>query len=313
MSLWAFDQLIVKMLRAAGYNERADAVARSASEDGGASRAEHYEAPGDDGPGTALLQQPGAAIADSDTEFAHATHAASAAPGHGAAGSDTAGAEPHATDSVAASSGEPAASAAEATRAEDSPGASGHAGTSQGETFDAPTQSPGSATRSTPGQMLEATPEATHSEPAIDTRDPLSGLYSSRLRDSLTREAFGSASGVAQDSAIVAQADSFANRFQACAQRFGPDAVPVDISPAAQASRIAALNGEIPPFARGDPELDPTIIRLLDRTTSREHVSAPGQMRTQSPIESPARSPSQSPAQSPAVSPPRIHDSGLER
>jgi hypothetical protein len=303
MSLWAFDQLIVKMLRAAGYNERADAVARSASEDGGVSRPAHYEAPDDDGPSTAPLQQPGAAIADSDTESAHATHAASAAPGHGAAGSDTAGAEPPATDSVAASPGEPAASAAEAMHAGDSPNASGHAGTSHGETSDAPTQSPGSATRSTPGHMHEATPEAARSEPAIDTSDPLSGLYSSRLRDSLTREAFGSASGVAQDSAIVAQADSFASRFHARAQRFGPDAVTVDISPAAQASRIAALNGEIPPFARGNPALDPAMMRPFDQATNRESVSAPGQMRTQSPFESPARSPSQSPAQSPSVSP----------
>lgn len=302
MSLWAFDQLIVKMLRAAGYNERADAVARSASEDGGTSRPAHYEAPDDDGPSTAPLQQPGAAIADSDAESAHATHAAFAAPGHGAAGSD-AGAEPPATDSVAASPGEPAASAAEATHAGDSPSASGHAGTSHGETSDTPTQSPGSATRSMPGQTHEATPEAARSEPAIDTSDPLAGLHSSRLRDSLTREAFGSASGVAQDSAIVAQADSFASRFQARAQRFGPDAVPVDISPAAQVSRIAALNGEIPPFARGNPALDPAMMRASDQATNREPVSAPGQMRTQSPIESPARSPSQSAAQSPGGTP----------
>lgn len=303
MSLWAFDQLIVKMLRAAGYNERADAVARSASEDGGASRPAHYEAPDDDGPSTAPLHQPGAAIAGSDAESAHATHAASAAPGHGAAGSDTAGAEPPATDSVAASPGEPAASAAEVTHAGDSPSASGHAGTSHGATSDAPTESPGPATRPAPGHMHEATPEAACSEPAINTSDPLSGLYSSRLRDSLAREAFGSASGVAQDSAIVAQADSFASRFQARAQRFGPDAVPVDISPAAQASRIAALNGEIPPFARGNPALDPAMMRASDQATNREPVSAPGQARAQSPVESPARSSSQSPVKSPAVSP----------
>lgn len=302
MSLWAFDQLIVKMLRAAGYNERADAVARSASEDGGASRPAHYEAPDDDEPRTAPFQQPGTAIADSDAESAHATHAASAAPGHGAAGGD-AGAEPSATDSVAASPGEPAASAAEATHAGDSPNTGGDACTSRSETSDAPTQSPDSATRSTPGQMHEAMPEAARREPVIDTSDPLSGLYSSRLRDSLTREAFGSASGVAQDSAIVAQADSFASRFQARAQRFGPDAVPVDISPAAQASRIAALNGEIPPFARGNPALDPAMMRASDQAMNREPVSAPGQMRTQSPIESPARSPSQSPAQSPGGTP----------
>ncbi|EED96863.1 conserved hypothetical protein [Burkholderia multivorans CGD1] len=279
------------MLRAAGYNERADAVARSASEDSGASRPAHYEAPDDDGPGTAPLQQPGAAIADSYAESAHATHAASAAPGNGASGSDAAGAEPPATDSVAASPGEPAASAAEVTHAGDSPSASGHAGTSHGATSDAPTQSPGSATRPAPGHMHEATPEAARSEPAINTSDPLSGLYSSRLRDSLVREAFGSASGVAQDSAIVAQADSFAGRFQARVQRFGPDAVPVDISPAAQASRIAALNGEIPPFARGNPALDPAMMRASD------------QARAQSPVESPARSSSQSPVKSPAVSP----------
>ncbi|CAJ2933685.1 Uncharacterised protein [Burkholderia pseudomallei] len=299
MSLWAFDELIVKMLRAAGYNERADAVARSASEDGGASRPTRYEAPDDDGPSTAPLQQPGAAIADTDAESAHATHAASAAPSHGAAGSDTAGAEQSATERVAASPGEPAAPAAEAMHAGDIPNGSGHAGTSHGETSDAPTQSRGSATRSTPGYMYEAMPEAARSELAIDTSDPLSGLYSSRLRDSLAREAFGSASGVAQDSAIVAQADSFASRFQARAQRFGPDAVPVDISSAAQASRIAALNGEIPPFARGNPALDPAMMRTPDQTTKREPVSAPRKMRSQSPIESPARSPSQSPGESP--------------
>lgn len=305
MSLWAFDELIVKMLRAAGYNERADAVARTASEDGGASHPAHCEAPDDDGPSTAPLQQPGAAIADNDAEFVHATHAASAVLGHGAAGNDAPGAEPHATDSPATHPGEPAASAAEAAHVGDSPSTNGHGGTSHSETSDAPTQSLGSATRSMSGQEHEAMPVTEHGTQPIDTSDPLAGLYSSRLRDSLTREAFGSASGAAQDSAIVARADSFAHRFHERAQSFGPDAVPIDISRSAQEARIVALNGEIPPFARGDSTLDPTLIRALDRTANREPASAQVQALT--------RSHGEMPTQRSITSSPHLRDSGMER
>ncbi|MFM0301071.1 hypothetical protein PQQ99_13185 [Paraburkholderia sediminicola] len=293
MNLWAFDQLIVKMLRAAGYNERADAVARAASEGVGESRPARYELPNDDGTASAPFQHYGASPHTDATHGAHIPHTASIP--------DAAEADRPALTQPAVAPGQQAASAAEVDSAEagDVTGSIGHAGSAHDE---ASAPEAGHATGRVQNHEHGNAPTGVesgddHHIHVIDRADPLAGLHSSRLRNSLEREAFGSASSIAQDSAIVERADSFAHRFNERAQSFGPDSLSVDLSRAAQDARIVALNGEIPPFARGDPELDPAIIWALYHSTSRE----------------PTLAPTQEPAQSPTASPSRVPDSGMER
>jgi hypothetical protein len=301
MNLWAFDKLIVKMLRAAGYNERADAVARAASERGSESRPSRYELPDEECLATVPFQHHGASL---DAEAAHGAHMAS--------GPDAAEADRPSPTRPTALPGQQAASAAEVGHGDagDRVESIGHASPAHD---DAPAHAPDHASRHAHSHeagnaSAGAEPGAKHGTHPIDPADPLAGLHSSRLRDSLEREAFSSASGVAQDSAIVARADSFARRFNERAQSFGPDSVSIDISRPAQDARISALHGEIPPFARGDAELDPAIIRVLDRATSREPAPAPAQGRAQAPAMSLASTPVQPPTASA-----RVRDGGMER
>lgn len=133
---------------------------------------------------------------------------------------------------------------------------------------------------------------ADHNAPHIDSADPLSGLYSRRLRDSLEREAFRTATSAAQDSAIAERVLSpTAQALFERAKNIGREPLPFDISPTAQESRIAALKGDIPPFARGNPELDPALLR--ERNPSPAQSIDQG--RTQTPIEPPAAVASPSP------------------
>jgi hypothetical protein len=158
----------------------------------------------------------------------------------------------------------------------------------------------------TTGAEIGADPYAHHIDPA----DPLVGLHSFRLRDSLEREAFRTADSVAQDSAIAERVLSpTARALFERAQGISHESAPFDISRAAQDARITALKGEIPPFARGDPALDPAIIRAMDRSTSQ--VSGPAQepVRTPAPDESTAALSSQSPVATSS----RVRDSGMER
>ncbi|MCG9096945.1 hypothetical protein [Laribacter hongkongensis] len=131
----------------------------------------------------------------------------------------------------------------------------------------------------------------------IDPDSPLSGLRSDKLRESLEREAFRSVDTVAQDSAIAARARTFAERVDS-----GTYAPPsIDISRAAQDARISALNGEVPAWVRGNPELDPAILKAAEQTSVRAPVHAFGQ----SPLPSPERAPSQEHALAPARTPGR--------
>ena len=222
-----------------------------------------------------------------------------------ASGPEVSGSERIAPAQSTASPGQQAASAADVgiVEADDGAGPLWHAGTAHDA---ASARDTDHATGHTQNHELgsaltSAEPEADHRMHAFNSADPLAGLYSSRLRDALEREAFGSASSIAQDSAIVARADSFAHRFEERSKSFGPYSVSIDISRTAQNARIAALNGEIPLFARGDPELDPAITRALGRSTSRE------------PTTTPTRSPTEVSAQLLTASPPRVRDSGMER
>jgi hypothetical protein len=228
-------------------------------------------------------------------------------------GTDPAGAERASVGRSPASSGQQAALAAEAGHADsgDSVPSSGRASPVSA---DEPVQAPDHASDHEPDHehatVLAGTATgADHGVPTIDAADPLAGLRSFRLRDALEREAFGSVSSVAQDSAIVERADSFARGFKERAESFGPDSLSIDISRAAQDARIAVLNGEIPAFARGNPELDPAMIRALDRSTSQEPGRTLATERGQAPIESAASAS----AQSSTVSRMRNRDAGMER
>ncbi|WP_157660864.1 hypothetical protein [Burkholderia ubonensis] len=131
-------------------------------------------------------------------------------------------------------------------------------------------------------QQTEHTP---HGHRDIDPMDPLSGLHSDRLRESLEREAFRGADAVAQDSAIAARARTFAARVD-CGVHELPS---IDISRTAQDARIAALHGEVPAWVRGNPELDPAMFKAAEQTSVRVPMHAP----EQPPLQSPERAPSQ--------------------
>lgn len=142
-------------------------------------------------------------------------------------------------------------------------------------------------------QQTEHTPQGRCD---IDPADPLSGLHSDRLRESLEREAFRGADAVAQDSAIAARARTFAERVGSGAHELPA----IDISRAAQDARIAALNGEVPAWVRGNPELDPIMLKAAEQTS----VRAP----TRAPEQSPERAPSQEHTSAPARTPDREFD-----
>lgn len=129
-----------------------------------------------------------------------------------------------------------------------------------------------------------ATPE--HASPATLDADPLAGLHSERLRDRLERDAFRAASGDAQDSAIWRSASrtlplDVLRQFQPGTPHPGAS------SRAAHAARIDALRGEIPHWAKGDPQNDPTLLRATQPRT-RGRV-APQRAPTPAPTPAHAR------------------------
>lgn len=142
------------------------------------------------------------------------------------------------------------------------------------------------------------TPEAstTHA-PEFNPHDPLAGLHSDRLRDSLSRDAFRGASGAAQDSAIVAEADTRAARIDAMPNCLRdalapfahlPDMPLPDHAPAARQARIDALGGEIPAWAKGDLQNDPNLLKMLEHPAAARDAKlgsslASGQVRLRDP------------------------------
>lgn len=94
--------------------------------------------------------------------------------------------------------------------------------------------------------------------------DPLAGVYSPRMREQITREAWNQAGGEAQDRAIADRAGQIAERGEKAIEpavrdihkivreRYAdrPEPPLLDVSPEAQASRIKALNGAVPPWFR---------------------------------------------------------------
>ncbi|MFL9864162.1 hypothetical protein PQR67_08280 [Paraburkholderia fungorum] len=246
------------------------------------------------------FQRPGASP-DADSAL-HAAHAASAEAGAAPASAGTTASAPH-----AAHPGEQVAQAAEVGDGEpvgNSAVTTGHDGPVHDEP---PAHSPDHARDvATTRAEIGAYPHAHH----IDAADPLAGLHSFRLRDSLEREAFRTSDSVAQDSEIAERVLSpTARALFERAQSVSHESAPLDISRAAQDARINALKGEIPPSARGDPALDPAIIRAMDRSTSQSSGPAQEPVRTQASAESTAALSSQSPIAASS----RVRDSGMER
>ncbi|WP_157376339.1 hypothetical protein [Burkholderia ubonensis] len=211
---------------------------------------------------------------------------------HGRGGTASEGAPTNAASVGSA----PAASGPDAGQsAADSGGSSaGHSAASTGSA--SPAQG-GDAQDSAPATKPDAhvkelqTEHTSHGHRDIDPMDPLSGLHSDRLRESIEREAFRSADTVAQDSAIAARARTFAERLDSGAHELPS----IDISRAAQDARIAALNGEVPAWVRGNPELDPAMLKAAEQTSVRAPMHAP----EQPPSPSPERAPSQEHASAP--------------
>lgn len=229
------------------------------------------------------FQRPGAA--PDDGPATHAAHAESAAASP-AAGARTASAH------AAAPPGEQEASGAEVGHeaghgepAGGSAATTGHDGAHDEAAAHAHDHAHGATL---PGADIGAD----HGAHRIDPADLLSGLYSPRLRDSLEREAFRTATSAAQDSAIAERVLSpTAQALFERAKNIGREPLPFDISSAAQEARIAALKGDIPPFARGNPELDPALIQERNQSPAQSIE----QGRTQALIELPAAVASPSP------------------
>ncbi|PQV45825.1 hypothetical protein B0G83_11563 [Paraburkholderia sp. BL21I4N1] len=133
---------------------------------------------------------------------------------------------------------------------------------------------------------------------SLDPADPLAGLYSDQLRAALEREAFRGAGSVAQDSAIAERVLS--PTAQVLIQRIArihQEPPPFDLSHEAQASRIVALNGEVPDWARGNTELDPALFKTAEQVPARE----------------PSLTPARATSPAPDVAPSRVRDGGMER
>lgn len=225
---------------------------------------------------------------------------------HGRGGTASEGAPTNAASGGSA----PAASGPDVGQsAADSGGSSaGHSAASTGPSLSAQGGDAQESAQETKADAHGKSPQAEHTSPGqrdIDPDNPLSGLRSDRLRDSLEREAFRSADSIAQDSAIAARARTFAERVDSGAH----EPLAIDISRAAQDARIAALNGEVPAWVRGNPELDPAILKAAEQASVRAPMHAP----EQSPFHAPDCAPAQSHQQSPDRAPTQTHVSAPSR
>ncbi len=72
------------------------------------------------------------------------------------------------------------------------------------------------------------------------------------------------------DSAVAACAGTFAERADSGAH----NPPPIDTSRAAQDARIAALNGEVPVWVRGNPELDPAMLNAAEQLPVQSFVQS---------------------------------------
>lgn len=220
--------------------------------------AEAVEAVEESGSNCPPPSMPPAVIAGDDYSTAHgrggaASEGVSAGSAPAVPGPD---AGPSAVDSGGSSAGHSTAS-------------TGQASSAQG----GDAQDSASATKPEAHVKEQQTEHSPHGHRDIEPTDPLSGLHSARLRESLEREAFRNADTVAQDSAIACRAKTFAERADSGAH----EPPSIDISRAAQDARIAVLKGEVPAWVRGNPELDPAILKAAEQASVRVPMNAPEQ------------------------------------
>ena len=279
-----FDPLIIRMLRLAGHNERADAIARAASDGGGApARSEpddeqdHGEAGGS---GSVPAFPGGVSLPDADSGASFGRERGAGGSGGGHAGGTSQGSGEVEADAVGQVGG-------------------GHEGGSgagdEGHGHD------GGGTHAPADAYHDPAPHGAHTSEQvgthvrdIDPHDPLAELHSDRLRGLVEREAFRRADAHAQDSAIAIEALSPGAAAMQRLEAAGLKPERLDVSHEAQATRVAALNGEIPGWARGSSEYDPALIRAReqphekapsqapDAAHSRTTDSAPSQVRASS-------------------------------
>lgn len=263
----------VTLYRVLGYHERADAIQRAdAAADAGPSRTR------DDSVDSGEEQEAPAASASGGSAPTHTEHSAH---GHAAGGSDSG----HASgggDSAHAESGDSHGSTAHASA--DAESSSSHGCGSGGEHADASHDSAAAHASAAvdghdPHGLLHDPHHGAHDD--IES-NPLGGIRSARLADSIQREAFFGASTDAQDSAIREAA-----RAMLAHVRFPPTP---DLSWTAQQERIAALDGALPDFARGNPVYDPSAPGFVPDTPLREvSPAAPAATHDHTPDLAPAR------------------------
>lgn len=240
MSLFSF---LAHTLRAMGHEEAAADVERGAA--GGGAKRPQYELEDDDAPRAAPAQA--GTITHGEHDGGHG--GSGGAPGHGGGGG-AAGAESGAGGDHGA-------------------GAGGGGGSTTSESAGAPAGGSAGGEKEERAKPADAPAVESKPEPSL-ADDPMQGLHSERLKERLHHDAAKGASQTANDSEIHRLADQARSGPSADEKLFpshildkftARGAVNLDTSPAAQAGRIAALGGEIPGWAQGDPHHDPALIR----------------------------------------------------
>lgn len=264
-------KLLAGAMRAAGRHRDAAEI-----EEAGTPEPSRRPAPPEAMPESGPVQEsrpsaaPSARIATGDDHKTAARAAAGAAPSAGGAGG---GAAPTAEGGIGSAGGEREAATG---------GGGSRAGGTRPEAEESEQEKAQDPSR--PSAILGQA-QAPGELPGLDS-DPLAGLHSERLRERLERDAFRAASGDAQDSAI----------WRSAVRTLPPDVLikfqpgtphPGASSRAARAARIDALRGQIPDWARGDPQNDPTLLHSAQpRARGR---AAPQRAAAPTPTLAPAR------------------------
>jgi len=284
-----FDPLIIKMLRFAGHHERADAIARAASNEGGGQERGEPDHESDEhgagGGGNVFAHHGGGPVPTVESDAASGGE-------HGTGGSGGASGTSHDSGAAEAGGGGHAGGGHDggAVEGHEADSGSGH----EGHGHDSGAQATPDTHHGPESHGTHVSEQAETHAHGIDPHDPLAGLHSDKLRGSLEREAFRGADADAQDSAIAITALSPGAATMQRLEAKGREPEKLDVSREAQAGRVAALKGELPLWARDNSAYDPALIRAreqsqdnapspaLDRAQSRAIDTAPSQVRASS-------------------------------
>jgi len=136
-------------------------------------------------------------------------------------------------------------------------------------------------------------PPAAPLGPEIDLLDPLSVIYSDHLRESIERDAFASASSLAQDSEIARAARLLPPELSNTLAHDIPVAYQ-NATSAERAARIVALRGDMPGWAKKDLEREfaaasPVTSSAASQVASRDASSATLTATLRESLQSPAK------------------------